>query len=158
VPRFVDLSAPIEPSPSELPDLLRTDIEYEDHAAGAATIEAMLGVGPELLRDGEGWAVETFTRFGTHNSTHVDAPYHYNSTIAGRPARRIDELPLDWFFGPGVVLDMSHKADGDAMTVADAERALAATGHALSPGDIVLAGPTAMTSSRPWTTWRAGPA
>ncbi|HEY4093888.1 MAG TPA: cyclase family protein, partial [Baekduia sp.] len=138
MPRFVDLSAPIEPSPGELPDLLRTDIDYEDHAAGAATIETMLGVGPELLRDGEGWAVETFTRFGTHNSTHVDAPYHYNSMIAGRPARRIDELPLDWFFGPGVVLDMSHKADGDAMTAAEAEAALEAAGHALAPGDIVL--------------------
>ena len=24
-------------------------------------------------------------RFGTHNSTHVDAPWHYNSTIAGEP-------------------------------------------------------------------------
>ncbi|HMJ34190.1 MAG TPA: cyclase family protein [Baekduia sp.] len=138
MPRFVDLSAPIQPSPRELPDQLRTDIEYADHAAGAAAIEALLGVGPELLRDGEGWAVETFTRFGTHNSTHVDAPYHYNSTIAGRPARRIDELPLDWFFGPGVVLDMSHKADGDAMTAAEAEAALGDARHTLAPGDIVL--------------------
>jgi kynurenine formamidase len=138
MPRFVDLSAPIAPSPAELPDLLRTDIEYADHAAGAATIESMLGVGPELLRDGEGWAVETFTRFGTHNSTHVDAPYHYNSTIGGKPARRIDELPLEWFFAPGVVLDMTHKADGDAMTASEAEAALAATGHELCRGDIVL--------------------
>jgi kynurenine formamidase len=138
MPRFVDLSAPIQPSPRELPDLLRTDIEYEDHAAGAATIETMLGVGPELLRDGEGWAVETFTRFGTHNSTHVDAPYHYNSTIGGRPAKRIDELPLEWFFAPGVVVDMSHKADGDPMTAQEAAGALDAAGHALAPGDIVL--------------------
>lgn len=99
MPRFVDLSAPITPSPPELPDLLRTDVEFSDHAEGARTIETMLGVGPELLRDGEGWALETFTRFGTHNST-----------IGGRPAKRIDELPLEWFFGPGVVLDMSHKA------------------------------------------------
>jgi kynurenine formamidase len=138
MPRFVDLSAPIEPSPPELPEVLRTDVEYADHAAGAAAIQAMFGVGPELLRDGEGWAVDTFTRLGTHNSTHVDAPYHYNSTIGGRPARRIDELPLDWFFGPGVVLDMSHKADGDPMTAAEAEAALDAAGHALAPGDIVL--------------------
>jgi kynurenine formamidase len=138
MPRFVDLSAPIAPSPAELPDILRTDIEYSDHAEGAKAIETMLGVGPELLRDGEGWAVDTFTRLGTHNSTHVDAPYHYNSTIGGRPAKRIDELPLEWFYGPGVVLDMSHKADGDAMTVEDAQRALAEAGHALQPGDIVL--------------------
>jgi kynurenine formamidase len=138
MPRFVDLSAPIAPSPPELPDILRTDVEFSDHAEGAKTIEAMLGVGPELLRDGEGWAVETFTRLGTHNSTHVDAPYHYNSTIGGAPAKRIDELPLEWFFGPGVVLDMSHKTDGDPMTVDEAAAALEAAGHVLSPGDIVL--------------------
>jgi kynurenine formamidase len=138
MPRFVDLSAPIAPSPPELPELLRTDIAYEDHAAGAAAIEGMFGVGGELLRDGEGWAVETFLRFGTHNSTHVDAPWHYNSTVGGRRARTIDELPLDWFFGPGVVLDMTHKADGDPMTTDEAQRALADAGHELRPGDIVL--------------------
>jgi kynurenine formamidase len=138
MPRYVDLSAPITASPPELPEILRTDVEFSDHAEGARTIEAMLGVGPELLRDGEGWAVETFTRLGTHNSTHVDAPYHYNSTIDGAPAKRIDELPLEWFFAPGVVLDMSHKADGDAMTVDEAAAALEATGHDLRPGDIVL--------------------
>jgi kynurenine formamidase len=138
MPRFVDLSAPIQPSPAELPEPLRTDLVYEDHAAGAAAIQGMLGVGPELLRDGEGWAVETFMRFGTHNSTHVDAPWHYNSTIGGRPARTIDELPLDWFFGPGVVLDMTHKADGDPMTAGEAQAAVAAARHALAPGDIVL--------------------
>ena len=59
-----------------------------DHAEGARQIEALLGVPARLLRDGEGWAIETFTRFGTHNSTHVDAPWHYNSRIAGEPARR----------------------------------------------------------------------
>ena len=112
MPRFVDLSAPITPSPAELPDILRTDVEFSDHAEGAKTIETMLGVGPELLRDGEGWAVEEFTRFGTHNSTHVDAPWHYNSTIGGERAQTIDELPLEWFFGPGVVLDMTPRPTG----------------------------------------------
>ena len=58
--------------------------------------------------------METLTRFGTHNSTHVDAPWHYNSTIAGEPAQTIDELPLDWFFSDGVVLDMTAKADGES--------------------------------------------
>jgi kynurenine formamidase len=138
VPTFVDLSAPIEPSPAELPDLLRTDIEYSGHAEGAKTIEAMLGVTPDLLRDGEGWAVETFLRFGTHNSTHVDAPWHYNSTIGGERAQTIDELPLEWFHAPGVVLDMTDKADGEQMTAADAEAALEAAGHDLQPLDIVL--------------------
>ncbi|WP_228430835.1 cyclase family protein [Baekduia soli] len=121
-----------------MPDELRTDIAFADHAAGASAISGRFGVGADLLRDGEGWAVETFLRFGTHTSTHVDAPWHYNSTVAGEPARTIDELPLEWFFGPGVVLDLRDKADGDPMTAPEAQAALDAAGHELSPGDIVL--------------------
>lgn len=136
--RLVDLSVPIEPSPPEVPEALRTDIEYRDHAAGAEDIKAMLGVGRELLRNGEGWAVETFLRFGTHDSTHVDAPYHYNSVAEGRPAQRIDELPLDWFFRPGVVLDFHEREDGETIEAPDVEAALKAAGHELAERDIVL--------------------
>lgn len=136
--QFVDLSAPITTSPPELPDPLRTDIEFSAHAEGAQQIEAMFGVPPELLRRGEGWAVETFTRFGTHNSTHVDAPWHYNAEIGGERAQTIDELPLERFFGPGVVLPFTHKADGEAVTAEEAEAAIGAAGHELRPGDIVL--------------------
>jgi kynurenine formamidase len=138
VPTFVDLSAPIAQAPAELPDALRTDIDYRDHAQGAQDIEALLGVPARLLRDGEGWAVETLDNFGTHNSTHVDAPWHYNSTVGGNRAQTIDELPLEWFFGPGVVLDMRTKDDGEPMTAEDAQDALAVAGHELRPGDIVL--------------------
>ena len=98
----------------------------------------MLGVTPDLLRDGEGWAVETFLRFGTHNSTHVDAPWHYNSTIGGERAQTIDELPLEWFHAPGVVLDFSAREDGDAIDADDVEAELGRIGHALAPLDIVL--------------------
>ena len=135
---LVDLSAPIVASPPETPEVLRTEIAFHDHADGAQAIEALFGVGPELLRDGEGWATEEFLRFGTHNSTHVDAPYHYNSRIRGERAQTIDELPLERFLGPGVVLDFADRADGDAIGAQDAERALAAAGHDLQPGDIVL--------------------
>ena len=136
--RFVDLSAPIEPTPTSWPDLLRTEIEFTDHAEGAAQIEAMYRVGPELLARGEGWAVDTFTRLGTHSSTHVDAPYHYNSVIAGKPAQPIDQLPLHWFFRPGVVLDFHGRADGETIDAADLPDALAAAGHELAELDIVL--------------------
>jgi kynurenine formamidase len=138
MPRFVDLSAPITASPPELPDLLRTEIEYSDHAEGAKTIEAMLGVPPALLRDGEGWAVETFLRFGTHNSTHVDAPWHYNSTVGGERAQTIDELALEWFHAPGVVLDFTAREDGDAIDAADVQAELERIAHTLAPLDIVL--------------------
>jgi kynurenine formamidase len=136
--RIIDLTAPIGPSPPDAPPLMRVEIEYEDHAAGAATIESMFGVPPRLLRNGEGWAIETITSLGTHNSTHIDAPWHYNSSIAGEPAQKIDELPLEWFFGPGVRLDFTRKQDGQAVTPDEIEASIAAAEHTLRAGDIVF--------------------
>jgi kynurenine formamidase len=136
--RLVDLSGPIEQSPPDMPDVLRTDIEFSSHADGAAQVEALLGVPSRLLRDGEGWATERFTNLGTHNSTHLDAPWHYNSTIAGERAQTVDELPLDWFLADGVVLDMTSKADGEKIDVQHVEAELERVGHELSEGDIVL--------------------
>lgn len=138
MPDFIDLSAPIVASPPETPELLRTEITFSGHADGAQTIQKMFGVGPELLRDGEGWAVEEFLRFGTHNSTHVDAPWHYNSQVEGKPAQTIDQLPLEWFFAPGVRLDFTSHADGDAITAEQMASALEEIGHELRPLDIVL--------------------
>lgn len=121
---LIDLSGPIRPDPPDYPEPLRTEIQFDDHAQGAATIGTLFGVGAELLRDGEGWAVETFIRFGTHNSTHIDAPWHYNSTIAGRRAQTIDELPLEWFLAPGIVIDATDSADGEALSVDDVRERL----------------------------------
>lgn len=135
--RFVDLSSPIAASSPDTPAFQRTAVEYVDHAGGAAEIRELFGLEPDLLRDGEGWTRETLT-LGTHNATHVDAPWHYNSTIDGTPAETIDELPLDWFFAPGVVLDFTDRADGQVIDADDVDPALEAAGHELRPRDIVL--------------------
>ena len=136
--RIIDLSAPIAPSRPDAAPFERVELRYTSHAEGAVQIEGMLGVPPDLLRHGEGWAIEEFTRLGTHSVTHVNAPWHYNSTILGQPAATIDELPLEWFFGEGVVLDMTAKADGEKVQVEDVEGALATIDHTLRPLDIVL--------------------
>jgi kynurenine formamidase len=122
--KLVDLSAPIRPDSPEVLDALRTEIEFEDHKQGAELVKTLFGVEPELLRDGEGWATETFLRSGTHNSTHVDAPWHYNSTIRGEPARTIDQLPLEWFYAPGVIVDATDRADGEVLTADDIKQRL----------------------------------
>lgn len=134
--RIVDLSSSIENIAVSPVD--QVEVEYSSHAAGAEAIEGMMGVPKQLLRDGEGWAVETIRQLSTHGCTHVDAPWHYNSTIQGKPAQTIDELPLEWFFADGVKLDMRHKTDGEAMTAADAQSSLLETGYTLKPLDIVL--------------------
>ena len=135
--RIIDLSAPIESSPAGTPDFQRNDIQYVDHAAGAAEIEQLYGVPARLLRNGEGWTREQVS-LGTHNSTHVDAPWHYNSTIGGGPAATVDELPLERFFGPGVKLGFTDRADGEAIDAPDVQAALKATAHDLIPGEIVF--------------------
>ena len=116
VPRFVDLSAPIKPyaAGAARPAAHRHRV-LRPRRGRARRSRRCSACRPALLRDGEGWAVETFLRFGTHNSTHVDAPWHYNSTVAGERAQTIDELPLEWFHAPGVVLDFSAREDGDAI-------------------------------------------
>jgi kynurenine formamidase len=135
---IIDLSAPILPSPPDALPYERIEIKYTGHAEGAAQIQALLHVPPHWLRRGEGWAVEEFHKLHTHSVTHVDAPWHYNSQIQGTRAATIDELPLEWFFADGVVLDLTNKADGEKVDVGDVEAALLGIGYTIKPLDIVL--------------------
>ncbi len=57
---------------------------------------------------------------------------------AARRRRPSSEIPLEKCIGPGVVLDLTHKADDDAITPADLEAALAKTGATLDARTIVL--------------------
>ena len=80
-----------------------------------------------------------WVRLSTHCTTHLDAPYHFASTMdGGKRAITIDEVPLDWCFQPGVKLDFRHFADGYVATAADVEAELKRIGHTLSPLDIVV--------------------
>jgi kynurenine formamidase len=136
--RLIDLSVPLEDSAVSEP--LPPRLRYVTHEAeGLAQMRQFLGVRPEdlVLSGGLGWAIEEVQAI-THTGTHVDAPYHYGPTSEGKPARRIDEVPLEWCFAPGVVLDVRHKAPGDFITVADLEGALAGIDYRLRPRDIVL--------------------
>ena len=129
---IVDLSVPLEDSPSEP---VRPQVAYEHHDATAPLVAGIFGCEVSQLPDGKGWASETVTAI-THAGTHVDAPYHYFPTCGGERARTIDELPLEWFLAPGVRLDLRGVERGAEITIADLEAALG--GHALAPLEIVL--------------------
>jgi kynurenine formamidase len=83
------------------------------------------------------WAAETVT-LSMHSGTHVDAPYHYGPESSGSPARTIDDVPLRWCFGDGVVVDMTHKGRGEGITADDLQAELGRIGYRLKPYDIVL--------------------
>jgi len=86
--------------------------------------------------DGEAWAIEKVELI-THNGTHLDAPYHFASTMnEGERALTIDEVPLDWCFRPGVKLDFRQLPDGHVVTAAEVEAELDRIGYRLQPLDI----------------------
>ena len=95
------------------------------------------GCGEIDLPQGLAWAND-HVKMNAHSGTHVDAQWHYFPTSEGRKARTIDELPLEWFYGDGVVLDMRHKPWGSVSTVEDLQGALKKIGYEIKPGDIVM--------------------
>ncbi|AZH79008.1 cyclase [Microbacterium sp. Y-01] len=137
--KIIDLSIPIDNTTPADPLFQRVRIDYTGHEEGAHQLTAQFpGLHVEDLPEGLGWAVETVT-LSTHNGTHVDAPWHYHPTMdGGRPAATVDELPLDWFFRPGVRLDFRDRPDGHIVTAAEIQEKLDRIGHRLRPYEIVL--------------------
>lgn len=136
--RIIDLSVGIVPDAVHEP--LKPKIKYQSHEGESAEILARLfGVEKEdfALSGGKGAAAEEITTVA-HAGTHVDAPWHYAPTSEGRPARKIDELPVEWFFSDGVVLDFRHKGPGEKIEVEDVEGELRRIGYELKPLDIVM--------------------
>jgi arylformamidase len=53
---------------------------------------------------------------GSHTGTHIDAPFHFL-----KKGKKIDEFPVQRFFGDGVLIDVSAKPDRDLIEPADVE-------------------------------------
>ena len=133
--RVIDLSVPIRQTPPESP--LKVDIEYFDHKEGAKVFGPVFGLREEDFPEGNFSAVEKLT-LTTHSGTHLDAPWHYWPTSEGKTSRTIDEIPLEWCYHNGVVLDLTHKKPGEGIGVSDLESALDRIQYRLNPFDIVL--------------------
>lgn len=137
--RYIDLSVPLEMGIASDPPQMLPEINYVNHQQ---SVDLMTAYFPGLSRDdlpgGEGWAVETM-QISTHNGTHMDAPYHYHSTMdGGKRAITIDEVPLEWCFNPGVKLDFRHLPDGHVVNADEIKHELDRIGHVLKPLDIVV--------------------
>ena len=140
---FVDLSIFLENDVLSDPPAFAPKIQYFTHDNTYEQIAPFFpGLQQQDLPDGEGWAVET-VQLSTHNGTHLDAPYHFHSTMdkalgEKKPSIAIDAVPLEWCFQPGVKLDFRHFADGYVVTAADVEAELRRIGHELQPLEIVV--------------------
>ncbi len=91
----------------------------------------------EEIPDGEMLSLE-IVHSSVHMGTHVDAPFHYGSTCEGKPAKQIEDIPLEWCMGDGVVLDFTHLKFPDFITRNHVAAALQKIDYKLKPLDIVL--------------------
>ncbi|MFD2472325.1 cyclase family protein [Amycolatopsis silviterrae] len=137
--QLVDISVPLRAGIASDPPGHRPSITYVDHQQSVPDLLRFFpGATAADLPDGEGWAIERIEAT-THTGTHLDAPYHYASTMdGGRRAITIDEVPLDWCFQQGVKLDFRHLPDGHVVTPAEIDAELDRIGHRLRPLDIVV--------------------
>ena len=87
--------------------------------------------------DGELLSLE-IVNASVHMGTHVDAPFHYGSKCQGEPAKCINDLPLEWCYNDGVVLDFRHKKFPSSISKEDVIQELGRINYKLKHLDIVL--------------------
>jgi len=133
--KIIDLSVYLEENSFAEP--FPMSITPHKHTESAINMANKLGLEPTAFNDGMSLTHEDFSgQF--HCGTHVDAPCHFGPIVEGKPAKGIDEVPLDWFYRPGVRLDVRQVGHNELITVDDIKKALDDIGYTLKPMDIVL--------------------
>lgn len=136
--RLLDLSSPVdadswEPEPVSLTTM--SAAEGAAHMAAEMKEHFDLDFAPDTLPGGEFLTNDTVT-LTTHTGSHIDAPAHYGTASYGT-ARTIDEMPLDWFHRPGIVLDVRDVPTG-CIGADRLEAEFARIGRRPEPLDIVV--------------------
>ena len=132
--RIYDLSVTLRPENMEERPLTLTPTPHDE---AARLFARRHGVRVSALPQGSFFATER-VGLGSHLGTHLDAPYHFYPMSEGRPAKLIDEVPLDWCFADAVVLDFRHKRPSEHITEYDVAEALEKIRYTPKPGDIVM--------------------
>ena len=136
--RIIDLSREIKYNSKE-PFFMRIKIKHKAHKKSKNLIRFLIKLPFSLFpKNFIGWADDTIEKMGVHSSTHLDAPWHYSPTVGEQAAKTVDEIPLEWCYGDGIVIDMSHKKDFEIIGVEDIKSALEKIGKDIEPGNIVL--------------------
>ncbi len=135
--RIIDLSKTIRYNSGD-PSFMQVKIKHKPHRR-ARWLLRIFGLPFRLFpTNWQGWADDTIKNMGVHSTTHMDAPWHYHPYCGGKPAKTIDQIPLEWCFAEGILIDMRHKKDFDPITPLDIETYLFEQQLTLASGMIVL--------------------
>ena len=134
--RLIDLSLPLMNNSME-PAAFVPQITYMPPAAAARQMARQFNISLDSFPQGVGLAQE-WVYLSVHSGTHLDAPSHYGPRLDGKPPMTLDQVPLEWCYGDGVVLDFSALGAQDLMDAAGIKAALKAIDHELEAGEIVL--------------------
>jgi kynurenine formamidase len=132
--KIIDLSVTLE---NNLKHTFPPEITYIDHREIIKSRGTKMGLKPEDYPDGAALAMEKVTLV-SHAGTHLDAPLHFGPYSEGKPSKTIDQIPLEWCYSDGVVLDLRHKTEGESISLEDIQEALRKIEYRVKPYDIVL--------------------
>ncbi len=117
---------------------VKAQITNFPHESGAIETQKKWGIDPnDWPFKGKAYATD-FIEMGSHAGTHLDAPWHMAPESEGKPAKTIDQWPLEWCYGDGVVLDIRDIPDGYSLSVDEVKQRLDKIGYKLKPLDIFL--------------------
>jgi kynurenine formamidase len=132
--KIIDIGVPLDAAPYPPWTYRFRRVNHDEGARAMLRLFRGSDVGdyPEGLA--LGW--ETITLTG-HAGNHIDAPWHFGPLCEGKPAKTIDQVPLEWCFSDGVRLDFRHR-QGEDITPGDLRTELERIGYRPKPFDIVL--------------------
>ena len=154
--KIIDLSFNVEPNLSEP---MSIKIKTRPHSGGSKFGRKIVFMGKRSLKD-KAMAVihymsgkERITKksfpdqefineqrisLSVHTGTHLDAPSHFGTRCEGKRPKTIDEIPLEWCYGNGVVLNFCNKGPCEEISVEDVKKELERIEYCLQENDIVL--------------------
>jgi len=133
--KFIDLSHVIENVQGEPEDVKINQISHED---GAALLGKKYALDKDDFPNGQAINTERI-RLTTHSGTHLDAPYHFGRECMGAKAKTIEQIPLEWCFGRGVLIDLTYNSDKiNSITKDEIQQFLSDNKLRIESGDIVL--------------------
>lgn len=135
--QIIDLSKTIQYNPGD-PFFMKVKVKHKSHKKAKWLIR-YLGLPFRLFpKNFSGWADDEIRKMGVHSTTHMDAPWHYGPLSEGKPAKTAEQIPLEWCYGDGILIDMSHKQDFEAIQAEEIQAYLKRYSLQLKAGMIVL--------------------